>query len=177
MISLASGQLSVKFFPGCLPLLPWPHLSWVSPKVLPGARSSSTILIWLNTWFIWSLRWGRPFVLIGPVNLQPPFRAIYWPGLLGGDEGERLHFSIYPPSQKRHLNSTHSLLLHVVSMGLNLLFIQLTTLVVNGLSVKFIHLLPILLTFGLYHEGPYLEDAAVRTNICPRACSKRERDR
>lgn len=104
-ISLASGQLRVKFFPGCLPVLPWPHLSWVSPQGLPGACSSSTILIWLNTWFILSLRWGRPFVLIGPVNLQPPFRAIYWPGLRGGDEGKRLQFSIYPLSQKRHLKA------------------------------------------------------------------------
>lgn len=98
MIGLASSQLSVKFFPGCLPVLPWPHLSWVSLKRLPGAHSSSTILIWLNTWFILSLWWGRPFVLIGPVNLQPPFRAIYWAGLRGRNEGERLQFSIYPLS-------------------------------------------------------------------------------
>lgn len=47
----------------------------------------------------------------------------------------------------------------------------------NGLSVKLIHLLPILLTFGLSHEGPYLAAAAVGTDICPRARSEREGDR
>lgn len=47
----------------------------------------------------------------------------------------------------------------------------------NGLSVKLIHLLPILLTFGLSHEGPYLAAAAVRTDICPCARSVREGDR
>lgn len=47
----------------------------------------------------------------------------------------------------------------------------------NGLSVKLIHLLPILLTFGLCHEGPYLAAAAVGTDICPRARSKTERER
>lgn len=46
----------------------------------------------------------------------------------------------------------------------------------NGLSVKLIHLLPILLTFGLSHEGPYLAAAAVGTDICPRARSERERE-
>lgn len=172
---VASAELNS--FLGVFLCSPWPHLSWVFLKRLPGARSSSTILIWLNTWFILSLWWGRPFVLIGPVNLQPPFRAIYWPGPRGSNEGERLQFSIYPLSQKRHLKSSHSLLLHVVFLGLNWLFIQPTTLVVNGLSVKLIHLLPILLTFGSSHEGPYLAAAAVGTDICPRARSERERDR
>lgn len=39
-------------------------------SVLPRACSSWSILIWLNTWFILSLRWERQFVLIEPVSPQ-----------------------------------------------------------------------------------------------------------
>ena len=39
-------------------------------SVLPRACSIWSILIWLNTWFILSLRWERQFVLIEPVSLQ-----------------------------------------------------------------------------------------------------------
>ncbi len=80
-----------------------------------------------------------------------------------------------PSLSKKAPKSAYSLLLHVVSSGLNWLFIQPTTLVVNGLSVKFIHLQPIWLTFGLCHEGLYLAAAAVRTDICPRECSKKRK--
>lgn len=80
-------------------------------RELPGALSTQTILIWLNTWFILSLRWGKLFVLIGPVNLQNPFRAIYWQACLNLSSprsasaaccnGRELQFSIYPPNEKK----------------------------------------------------------------------------
>ncbi len=177
MIGLASGQLSVRFFPGCLPVLPWPHLSWVSPKGLPGACSSSTILIWLNTWFILSLRWGMAVCLNracqppAPIQSNLLARLALW---RWRREAANLHL---PSLSKKAPKSAYSLLLHVVSSGLNWLFIQPTTLVVNGLSVKCIHSLPILLTFGLCHEGPYLAAAAVGTDICPRERLKKERER
>ena len=108
------GPTGAEFFPGCLPLVSG-HICLEFLRELPGALSTQTILIWLNTWFILSLRWGKPFVLIGLVNLQNPFRAIYWQACLNLGSprsasaaccnGRELQFSIYPPNEKKHLKA------------------------------------------------------------------------
>lgn len=108
------GPAGAEFFPGCLPLVSG-HICLEFLRELPGAFSTQTILIWLNTWFILSLRWGKSFVLIGLVNLQNPFRAIYWQACLNLGSpcsasaaccnGREPQFSIYSPNEKKHLKA------------------------------------------------------------------------
>lgn len=108
------GPARAEFFPECLPLV-FGHICLEFLWELPGALSTQTILIWPNTWFILSFRWRESFVLIGLVNLQNPFRAIYWQACLNLSSphcafsacchGRELQFSIYPPKKKKHLKA------------------------------------------------------------------------